>query len=120
MSVFCFLVTTHAYAVLRATDAREAVCHLSTDNVDAIVIDVPGAAKPIELTLKLKEIKRWVPIALLGDANCLNGYDHGADMLLHKNKIASAELLERLHAISARKRGPRKTAGEPIPQLATA
>ena len=59
-----------------------------------------------DLILKLKQMASHVPMVLIGDLKKTSAPIHGADAFLDRS-ISSAELLERVKIMSARKRGPR-------------
>ena len=62
------------------------------------------------LVERLKRIRSYVPMILLGDTQAVNAEIHVADAILVRKNCSSQELLERIKVMSARKRGPRKGA----------
>ena len=59
---------------------------------------------------RLKRMRSYVPMMLLGDGQGASGEIHVADAMIARKNCSTQELLERIKVMSARKRGPRKGA----------
>lgn len=112
LSVTKFLLETHGYRVLAATNGQEAIAIFSTaSQIDLVLAD---AAMPKmsgdQLVERLKRMRSHVPMMLLGDQPAASGAIHLADATIARKSCTTQELLERIKVMSARKRGPRKGA----------
>jgi CheY-like chemotaxis protein len=110
LSVLKFLLETHGYRVFGASLPEEAIALFSAHRPLDLVL-VADYEKTIgvtgrELVVRLKALANYVPIILLGDLS-LPGQLHMADALVSKKQSGSAELLQRIKVMSARKRGPK-------------
>jgi two-component system, OmpR family, response regulator CpxR len=109
LSVLKFMLVTNGYRVLPATNGQEAVSLFSENLVDLVLADFSmPQMNGDQLVSQLKQIASHVPMILLGDPQKMNGQMHGADLMLGKKTCSPFELLEKIKAMSARKRGPRK------------
>lgn len=118
LSVLKFTLATNGYRVLAASNGQEAIAIFATaPQIDLVLADtnmpqMSGA----QLAERLKRMKPYVPMILLGDTQAGNGEIHVADAVLARKNCSSQELLERIKVMSARKRGPRKGA-QRMPQV---
>ena len=109
LSVLKFMLATHGYRVLSATNGREAVSLFAENSVDLVLADYSmPQMNGDQLVQRLKLMAAHVPMILRGDPQKMNGQMQAADALLAKKNCSSLELLERIKIMSARKRGPRK------------
>jgi two-component system, OmpR family, response regulator CpxR len=124
LSVLKFMLTTNGYRVLAASNGQEAIAIFATaPQIDLVLADTTmPQMNGGQLVERLKRMRGHVPMILLGDAQAANGELHVADAVLVKKNCSTQELLERIKAMSARKRGPRKGAQRfmPVNELAAA
>lgn len=113
-----FLLVTHGYRVLEATNAPAAIALFTSNLVDLVVTDA-NLSKTVsgdELLRTLRKINKHVPMIVMAGPKfkpqvCV------ADALLTKT-ITATEMLERFRIMSARKRGPRKSIAQLVPATA--
>jgi CheY-like chemotaxis protein len=117
LSVTKFMLATHGYKVVSATNAQEAIAIFSDIAVDLVLADhsMPQMSGS-QLVDRLKQMAPHVPMILLGDPQKMNGEVHLADLLLTKKSCSPIDLLERIKTLSTRKRGPRKGSVRMAPQ----
>jgi two-component system response regulator CpxR len=124
LSVLKFMLTTNGYRVLAVSNGQEAIAVFATaPQIDLVLADTTmPQMNGGQLIERLKRMRGHVPMILLGDAQAPNGELHVADAVLVKKNCSTQELLERIKAMSARKRGPRKGAQRfmPVDELAAA
>jgi CheY-like chemotaxis protein len=109
LSILKFLLSTHGYRVLAATSGPEAVSLFGEAAVDLVLADVEmPQMSGKQLVERLKQMAPHVPMIVLGNPQRMAGELHAADAVLGKKSCAPQDLLERVKAMSARKRGPRK------------
>lgn len=109
LSVMSFLLATHGYRVLSASNPKEAISLFESHMVDLVLAEAVIAQVSGDLLIgQLKKRASHVPMVLFGDPQKLNGQPHAADAFLAKKNCSSQDLLERVKVMSARKRGPRK------------
>ncbi len=118
LSVLKFTLATNGYRVLAASNGQEAVAIFATaPQIDLVLADINmPQMSGVQLAERLKRMRSYVPMILLGDAQAMNGEIHVADAVLARKSCSSQELLERIKVMSARKRGPRKGA-QRMPQV---
>jgi len=112
LSVTKFMLETNGYRVLAAANGQEAIALFSAaPQIDLVVADttMPHMSGG-QLVERLKRVKSYVPMMLLGDAQPASAEIHVADALVARKNCSTQELLERIKVMSARKRGPRKGA----------
>ncbi len=124
LSVLKFMLATNGYRVLAASNGQEAIAVFATaPQIDLVLADstMPQMSGG-QLVERLKRMRGYVPMILLGDAQGASGELHVADAVLVKKSCSTQELLERIKVMSARKRGPRKGAQRftPVNELAAA
>ena len=109
LSVTKFMLVTHGYKVVSATNAQEAIGIFAETPVDLVLADyaMPQMTGS-QLIDRLKQLAPHIPMILLGDPQRLMGDMHSADALLAKKNCSPLELLEKIKIMSTRKRGPRK------------
>ena len=112
LSVLKFTLATSGYRVLAASNGQEAIAVFATaPQIDLVLADINmPQMSGVQLAERLKHMRSYVPMILLGDAQAMNGEIHVADAVLARKSCSSQELLERIKVMSARKRGPRKGA----------
>jgi CheY-like chemotaxis protein len=115
LSVRKFLLETRGYRVFTAVNGQDAIQVFSSTQIDLVLTDLglpqmDGNA----LIGHLKEISPEVPMILTSDTVRAGERAHRADAFLAKGACSSADLIERIRVMSARKRGPRK-ATAPLP-----
>jgi|SRR5579863_1129177 len=122
LSILKFTLATHGYRVVSANSGQEAIGIFADTTPDLVLSNY--AMRPMngdQLVNHLKQISAHVPMILLGDPQKMGDQLHGADALLPKKTCSPHDLLERVKAMSARKRGPRKGAPRMgTPQMAVA
>jgi CheY-like chemotaxis protein len=112
LSVLKFMLATNGYRVLAAANGQEAIALFTTaPQVDLVLTDttMPHMSGG-QLVERLKRMRSYVPMVLLGDAQAAHGEIHVADAVIVRKNCSTQELLERIKVMSARKRGPRKGA----------
>jgi CheY-like chemotaxis protein len=112
LSVLRFMLMTNGYRVLAAANGQDAIAIFSSaPQIDLVLADahMPQMSGS-QLVERLKRIASHVPMILLSDAHPANAEIHSADAMLARKNCPPQELLERIKAMSARKRGPRKGA----------
>jgi CheY-like chemotaxis protein len=112
LSVTKFMLETNGYRVLAATNGQEAIAiFASAPQIDLVLAD---ASMPQmsggQLVERLKRMRSYVPMMLLGDGQTASAELHVADAMIARKNCSTQELLERIKVMSARKRGPRKGA----------
>ncbi len=106
------MLDTNGFRVIPAPNAEAAIGAFKENMValvlaDATLPELDGK----KLVERLKGIAAHIPMILLYDPKTITaGYI--ADAMLIKKIISSADLLERIKVMSARKRGPRKKIAE--------
>lgn len=112
LSVRKFMLETRGYRVLAMTTAREALEHLEaamSGSIDLLLSDVIlSGMDGNELVRRAKQCQPALPTLLV--SNTVTNFDRGsaADVFLPKGVSTSAEILERIRLLVARKRGPKK------------
>ncbi|MGI4830156.1 MAG: response regulator [Janthinobacterium lividum] len=112
LSVRKFMLETRGYRVLAMTTAREALEHLEmaiSGSIDLLLSDVIlSGMDGNELVRRAKQFQPALPTLLV--SNTVTNFDRGsaADVFLPKGASTSAEILERIRLLVARKRGPKK------------
>jgi len=124
LSVLKFMLSTNGYRVLVASNGQEAIAVFATaPQIDLVLADttMPQMSGG-QLVERLKRMRGYVPMILLGDAQATMGELHVADAMLARKNCSTQELLERIKVMSTRKRGPRKGAQRfaPVAELAAA
>lgn len=109
LSVLKFLLSTNGYRVLAAANGQEAIEAFSSAQIDLVMADqsLPQMSGN-QLASRLKQIASYVPVLLLGDPQAMGSELLAADAVVAKRNCSPHDLLERIKAMSARKRGPRK------------
>jgi CheY-like chemotaxis protein len=112
LSVTKFMLETNGYRVLSATNGQEAIAIFATaPQIDLVLADVSmPQMSGGQLVERLKRMRSYVPMMLLGDAQTATAELHVADAMIARKNCSTQELLERIKVMSARKRGPRKGA----------
>jgi CheY-like chemotaxis protein len=110
LSVTKFMLETKGYRVLGAASGQEAIAIFSaTYQVDLVMADATmPQMSGAQLVERLKRMKPYVPMMLLGDGVAATGEVYAADAMIARKNCSTQELLERIKVMSARKRGPRK------------
>ena len=124
LSVLKFMLATNGYRVLVASNGQEAIAVFATaPQIDLVLADttMPQMSGG-QLVERLKRMRGYVPMILLGDAQATMGELHVADAMLARKNCSTQELLERIKVMSTRKRGPRKGTQRfaPVAELAAA
>jgi two-component system, OmpR family, response regulator CpxR len=104
-----FLFETHGFSVLSAENARDAQRHFYPGVIDLVVCAYPSVGIDMERLLNLfKASRSWVPaVALVKDGEKVP-VALLADASICLPSCSTADLIERIKIISARKRGPKK------------
>jgi two-component system, OmpR family, response regulator CpxR len=110
LSVTKFMLETNGYRVLTATSGQEAISIFNAaPQIDLVLADATmPQMNGRQLVERLKRMKNYVPMMLLGDGQAAGGELHVADAMIARKSCSTQELLERIKVMSARKRGPRK------------
>jgi len=109
LSVLKFMLATNGYRVVSANNGQEAIGIFADIAVDLVLTDFSmPQMNGDQLVRSLKQISSHVPMIVLGDPQKMGEHIHAADAVLAKKNCSPLELLERIKAMSARKRGPRK------------
>lgn len=110
LSIRRFLLETHRYPVSGATTSAEAVQLAEECAPEVIVAAWPFAAADLgRLLNQLHEILPGVPSILICEYVSDRPEGVVADAVMLKGECSSAEILDRVKVLSARKRGPKKT-----------
>jgi len=112
LSVTKFMLETNGYRVLAAANGQEAIAiFASAPQIDLVLADttMPQMSGG-QLVERLKRMRSYVPMMLLGDGQGASAEIHVADAMIARKNCSTQELLERIKVMSARKRGPRKGA----------
>jgi two-component system, OmpR family, response regulator CpxR len=110
LSVFNFMLRTKGYKVLPATNYHEAMAAFSSvEQVDLVLADshLPQMSGS-QLLDRLKRMAGHVPAILLGEVPAGSSEIHSTDALIVRKNCPVQDLLDRINAMSKRKRGPRK------------
>ncbi|MGA7341738.1 MAG: response regulator [Terracidiphilus sp.] len=117
LSVLKFTLEINGYKVVPALTGQEAIGVFAANPIDLVLADFNmPQMNGDQLVHRLKRIAAHVPMILLGDPQAAGGEIQVADAMLAKKNCSSHELLERIKAMSARKRGPRKGAQRQAPE----
>ena len=112
LSVRKFLLVTRGYRVLVSNSAAEALEHLqpaSPGSIDLLMSDLLlPQMDGNELARRAKQLLPGLPTLLV--SNTVSSFERAseADAFLPKGACNPAELLERIHRLTSRKRGPKK------------
>lgn len=114
-----FLLRTNAYNVLAAGNgtAAMALC-AAAPTVELILVNAwePAEACARAVAL-LKKLAPYVPLLVLSESATAIAW--AADAVLDRAHCPTAELLERVRVMSARKRGPRPTGDRKFSTIST-
>jgi CheY-like chemotaxis protein len=109
LSVRKFLLETRGYRVHTAVSGQEAIKVFSSVQIDLVLTDLSLPQMDGNALIgRLKEISPDIPMILTSDTVRAGERTHRADAFLAKGSCTSADLIERIRVMSARKRGPRK------------
>jgi two-component system response regulator CpxR len=109
LSVRKFLLETRGYRVVSAVNSAEAIHIFANAQVDLVLTDLGLPQMDGDALIGcLKEISPEVPMILTSNTVRPGERSHRADAFLGKGCCSAAELIERIRAMGARKRGPRK------------
>ena len=114
LSAMKFTLETKHYKVLTASTPGEAIAIFSTayDLRIELIADYSRRARGWmsgkELLVKLKEMNSHIPMVLLGEPHAGENRIGIADALVPKTDCSMVALLEYIHSLGAKKRGPRK------------
>ena len=115
-STCAFMLTVNGYAVLKAGDATTAVDIFKRKEPDLVLSDYDlGRSTGAVLVKKLRTIRPYIPMILLGDPKVMIEEVWPSYAILSKKDCSALELLERIKVMSARKGGPRKGTNRRIP-----
>lgn len=122
LSVRKFMLETRGYRVLGFTNAAAALEHLENalpGSIDLLLADLilPGMDGN-ELARRAKQLHPALPTLLV--SGMVSNFDRAAaaDAFLPKGACTSAEMLDRIRVLVARKRGPKKQVALPAMTLA--
>ena len=116
LGVLTFMLETNGFRALKATCLSEAAAVLLKNGAELMIVSAATRIDDALLAVKtMKGICPHTPLILLCHRGDLGDKFHLADMAISRS-CSSAELLERIKIITARKRGPRK---RPLPALPT-
>jgi DNA-binding response OmpR family regulator len=99
-----FMLTTNGYAVRTTQDVDQAVAIMTQVNIALVMIDADLGRDAVA---RVKQIDLHPPVILRGDPLEIERAGYVADAVV-STLIGTAELLERIKVMSARKRGPKK------------
>jgi len=112
LSVRTFLLETRGYRVIAAAgahDALEVVERSLPGSIDLLLADlIMPQMDGNELVRRAKQLQPGLPAMIV--SGTVNAYDRAlhADVFLPKGACSSAEMIERIRVLVARKRGPKK------------
>lgn len=114
LAVRKFLLETRGYRVISAVSAPDAIEALRNGGIDLVLGDlIMPQMDGNEMVHRMKEIAPDIPMMLLsGTVKAFDRASH-ADAFLPKGACSPMELLERIHVMIARKRGPKKAVTRP-------
>jgi DNA-binding response OmpR family regulator len=108
ISLMAFMLRTRGYAVLTTSDREEAAGIVVQYDVAVAMVDlVIGTERGCATVERLKAIKPYLPVIMLGDPAKMADEAMYADASMSKH-VDPAKLLERIKVMAQRKRGPRK------------
>lgn len=111
LAVRRFLLETRGFRAVTATTLQEAVEVLGSQQVDLVVAELRLPQMDGNAVIgQLKQLMPELPMLLTSESVRAGERPHQADAFLGKGNSSSAELVERIRVMSARKRGPRKAA----------
>ena len=112
LSIRKFTLETRGYRVLALATAREALEHLEValqGSVDLLLADVLlSGMDGNELVRRAKQLQPALPTLLVSATVSNSDRGLAADVFLPKGACSSAEILDRVRILVARKRGPKK------------
>lgn len=108
LSILCFTLKVTGFNPIPATNLQEAVACFVRWPIDIGLVScrltgADGAA----VVEQLKRINRSVPMLLMAESKEDTERLNWADAVILKRRCSTAELLERIKIMSARKRGPK-------------
>jgi len=121
LSVRTFLLETRGYRVVTALTAQQALEFLERalpGTVDLILCDLlMPQMDGNELVRRAKQLHPGLPAMIV--SGTVNSLDRAgcADVFLPKGACSSAEVIERIRVLVARKRGPKKVVAPSAPAL---
>jgi DNA-binding response OmpR family regulator len=126
LSVVKYMLDIKGYKPLAASSTQECMNIVRTERVIDLVVIVDespyleGQVTSQQLVVKIKRITPYVPIMVLVNRAEACEPVRTSDALLVWKRCATAQLMEHIRIMSARKRGPRKGSKHQVNQLVTA
>jgi two-component system, OmpR family, response regulator CpxR len=121
LSVRKFMLETRGYRVLTALDCEKALELFRNGGIDLVLSDLlMPCMDGNELIRRMKEFAPEVPTILISGS--VKSYERAnrADAFLPKGACSPLEVLERIHQMMARKRGPKKVRPQECPTVSLA
>ncbi len=113
-----FLLETRGYRAIGTCDAAEVIALFEAEPFDLVLSELE--LKPIDgsaLICRLKDMSRDVPMILTSDVVRPGDIAHPADAFLGKGCCSPMELIERVRAMTHRKRGAKKPPASVVPAV---
>lgn len=114
LSILKFMLVTRGFAVASAVGAAAAVEQLRAESYDLLLCDhwpLPGIEHLLNQAYEIDSATRSL---VLAPALATSPAGLNTDAILLRGGCSSAELLERVKVLTARKRGPRPTRKQPV------
>ena len=121
LSIRKVMLETRGYRVLTCTNGLHALETFQKGGVDLLLSDLvmPGL-DGADLVKKVKELSPETPAILFSGKIKVYDKDTKADVFLPKGMYVPVELLERIRILLIKKRGPKRAAARPEPQMRVA
>lgn len=121
LSIRKVMLETRGYRVLTCTNGLHALETFHKGGVDLLLSDLimPGL-DGADLVKKVKELSPETPAILFSGKIKVYDKDTKADVFLPKGMYVPVELLERIRILLIKKRGPKRAAARPEPQMRVA
>jgi two-component system, OmpR family, response regulator CpxR len=115
LAVRKFMLTTRGYRVRTALSSQQALEIFRAGGIDLVLSDLLlPEMDGNEMVRRMKDISPEIPTILVSATVKSFERANRADAFLPKGACNSAEVLERIRVMIARKRGPKKTVLRPV------
>lgn len=105
LSILALLLSTNFYRAVKASTTEMVMELFKAQEPDLVILDVGFQWFTVnDISKRMKAIRPWVPVALLGEPN--NDFTHSADYFIDKEDTSTGELLGKIKMMIARKAEP--------------
>lgn len=109
LSIVTYMLETNGYRTIKATCLADALTALTEFPVELVFLSAKkDPAATVFMSRTLKKHYPAIPVLLLCNTTEIVKELHLADALVSEKWCSSADLLERIKILSARKRGPKR------------